>query len=557
MSDGLDAARAPDAGTEDGMDAGGPDADRVAPDASPRGDAADAAPALPSGPAYYVTLSGNPDNDGRSEESAWSLAHGFANVPSGATLWVKAGNYGAQSLVLSASGVHVKGYRASINDVHSDRYSTVAVDAPIDATSMPTIDMGDPGTEQTAISNAGADNTIENFIITNGNRGIVNRATGVGAVFRNLVIVEMGSDGVANDSSQPYEGFGLVTYAQAVVENSIFKNIGAHSCQAFGEGASGTVFRYNDLVSADFLQATDYGFLINSDTDVDAPPIRDVRVSYNRIVRADGLWHGMHGIVFKYNVENSVADHNDLVGTAIEFSMPGSRFNVAEDNTLVHFDNGPGAWHARVLFYNGPRNNVVRRNVFRTLWQAIVFASNGEDLIGYGDTSNTGFHDNRIENNIAADVTGFIYSNANLDGANHLGDREVHGLVVRNNTVLDAGGFMSWEFRVVDPVIENNVLDEVPVQRSLSEDAVNNTRGSIVNPAFANNVYVGEHNAYYDAGFPRIDNARWVDRSAIPEGLVPAAGSPLIDPEESAGAADDFEGSAPSGSRDIGAYEAR
>ncbi|MFK7985643.1 MAG: hypothetical protein AB8I08_06395 [Sandaracinaceae bacterium] len=505
---------------------------------------------------YYASVTGNPDHDGRSEATAWSLGHAFANLPDGARLWVRAGNYGAQALELNATGVHVIGYRDVIEDVMSATYSTQRVEDPLDPSAMPYIDVGDPAASPAAITNRGADNIIENFTITNGNRGIVNTDTAGGTTYRNIILSEMGSDGSANDNTQPYEGFGLVSHSRVTVENSIFKNIGAHACQAYGANASGSRFHHNDLFSGDFLQATDYGFLVNGATDREAPPITDVDVSYNRIVRVDGLWHGMHGIDFKYNVERSTAHHNEILGTSIEFSMPGSQFNVAEHNRIVGYGSGPGSWHAHVLFYNGARNNTVRNNVIQSCWNAVTFVSNGEDLIDYGSISNTGFDDNTIENNIVRDVGSFLYSNVSLDGGNALGPREIRSLAVRNNTVIDARGFMSWEFRLVNPAFENNALDNVPVQASMSDDlATNNTHGSMVGESLVNNVYFGEHNAFYDVGFTMTSDPLWVDRAAFPAGLRPEAGSPLIDPAVSSGNDLDAEGSPARGNRDIGAYE--
>ncbi len=510
---------------------------------------------LDAGPAYFVSVDGSPDNDGMSPDSAWTLAHGVAAVPGNSTLWVRAGDYGPQELVLEASGVWLVGYRDTIGDTVAGEYSTRSVDNAIDPTAMPTIDMGNPSSAQTALTVRGVGNVVENLAITNGNRGIVNERSAVGTVFRNVVIVEMGGDGSDNSADQPYEGFGLVTYARATVERSIFKNIGAHACQAFGVDASGSHFHHNDIFTGDFLQATDYGFLVNSDTDVSAPPITDVDVSYNRLRRVDGLWHGMHGIDFKYNVERSIMHHNTVLGTSLELSMPGSRNNVIEHNEITGYGSDPGNWQSNVHVYNGPGDNVIRNNVFRSLWAPILFSSNSEDLIGYGSSSNTGFSNNVIENNIAQGVATFVYTNVNLDGGNDLGDRQIINLTVRNNTVVDGNSFASWEFQLIDPVFENNVIDDVPAEMSMSVDETNNTRGSLVRASFVNNRYFGEHNSYYAVGFEPISDPLWVDRADAPNGLRPRVGSPLIDPSSSAGSARDFVDAVPVGTRDIGAFE--
>lgn len=360
---------------------------------------------------YYVSVHGSADNTGLDESSPWTWEHAATAVPEDAIVHVKAGSYGPLVLTLSQSRVIWQGYRSSPGDVATAQYPTIDMFSDVDASELPLINMEDPSTDSTALTVAGSNVTVRNIQITKGNRGLSVPVSGTAARIENVIVTQMGARGDCNCNTQPYEGFGIISYAaNTVVHSCLVKNVGAHAIQFFGADASGSKALYNEVYSGDFTQATDYGILVNSDVDPNAPAIVDVEVAHNRLYREDGIWHGMHAVDFKYNVEGSTMHHNSFTGTGPELSMPGCRYNTIEHNTTTGYSSESAHWHSRILLYNGPKYNVIRNNVMRSTWMAISYSSNSEDLAGYGNSSNTGFEGNAIYNNIAIDFTSFIYA---------------------------------------------------------------------------------------------------------------------------------------------------
>ncbi|MCF6297558.1 MAG: hypothetical protein L3J08_06195, partial [Flavobacteriaceae bacterium] len=72
----------------------------------------------------YVSLTGNNKNDGTSESKAWrTIDKAASTVTAGMTVWIKAGNYGNENVVLDKSGTASKpikfiGYKSKIGDIN-------------------------------------------------------------------------------------------------------------------------------------------------------------------------------------------------------------------------------------------------------------------------------------------------------------------------------------------------------------------------------------------------------------------------------------------------------
>ena len=49
---------------------------------------------------YYVTTEGKSSNNGKSEQSAWDIEHGFKTAKAGDIIHIKAGNYGSKNLIV-------------------------------------------------------------------------------------------------------------------------------------------------------------------------------------------------------------------------------------------------------------------------------------------------------------------------------------------------------------------------------------------------------------------------------------------------------------------------
>lgn len=127
---------------------------------------------------------------------------------------------------------------------------------------------------------------------------------------------------------------------------------------------------------------------------------------------------------------------------------------------------------------------------------------------------------------------------------------------IQNNVLRDGQTFLSTVMLWVDPVVENNILDNVPNQRS--DWANDYSSGGVSGAHLANNHYVNGYNDYYAwSAFTPIGNPSWSDPDTSPDGFRVLAGSPLIDPPVHGGSGVDFDGLAPRATRDIGVYEYR
>ena len=123
---------------------------------------------------YFVSTSGLSTNPGTIAQP-WSISHAFSNTLANDTVWVKAGNYGVQNLILNASNTTFIGYKNfpwEITPAMPDSLSTFLL-SNYDLV-YPTIDGANRATAGTGI-NFGSNKTnitIKNFQIRNYQMGM-------------------------------------------------------------------------------------------------------------------------------------------------------------------------------------------------------------------------------------------------------------------------------------------------------------------------------------------------------------------------------------------------
>jgi len=80
-------------------------------------------PTRASGGTYYVATDGSDGNDGTSAATAWAtIAYAAARAVAGDTIYVKAGDYGNETVIVGNSGtsnapIRFEGYRLSPGDI--------------------------------------------------------------------------------------------------------------------------------------------------------------------------------------------------------------------------------------------------------------------------------------------------------------------------------------------------------------------------------------------------------------------------------------------------------
>ncbi len=157
---------------------------------------------------YYISTSGNNDNDGLSEESPWrTISYSTNKVLPGDTVYVKAGDYGSEQVVMSVDGTVDK-------PIVFEGYTTVPGDNPdtgwaypanivFDPTLMPLLDGGDR-TEGTGITlHSRQYVVVKNFQIQNYAIGLY----AWGAEYLRVENIITMHNGDRNDS---YSGKGIV-----------------------------------------------------------------------------------------------------------------------------------------------------------------------------------------------------------------------------------------------------------------------------------------------------------------------------------------------------------
>ncbi len=311
---------------------------------------------------YYVTVEGKRYNDGRTEETAWSIQHAFENARAGDTIWVKAGNYGSVTLVVYHSGTPDKyirfiGYKDTPGDVVSCYGSTFEYGDELDASKMPLLE-GEQINGQgqgVGIRTYSPYLHIENFQITKYNANIF--TTGNFNVLRNIISTDAGDfnpmhtfpDNTSN-ALLNYNGYGITLKGDyCTLENSIVVNSGAEGIVI--QDGNNQTHRYNKVYSDSRINPCDYYYLITLNSNNNT--IDNIYVE-----RVGDLVHKGHGIVYKVQATNNLITNSTLVNSSFEHSFTEVKYNIADNITIIGGEDNNGAFS----FNNGSHHNIVRNS---------------------------------------------------------------------------------------------------------------------------------------------------------------------------------------------------
>jgi hypothetical protein len=331
---------------------------------------------------YYVTTSGNGANNGKTEASAWSLAHAFGTAKAGDVVHIKAGNYGASEFRINRSGasgnpIRFAGYSATPGDVVANQGSTFNYGDNVNQAQMPLLDANSSGE---GIVIGGAHVELQNFQVKDYSLGI--RVTGNNVILNNVIVVDMGNQGVSN-----YDGFGVhfINTNNSIIQNSYIENATAESFKVNGGGNNR--ISYLEVRADNATSPTDYYILLsNTSNNI---------VEDSRVERKRGLSHNGHGLVCKWNSKNNIFRRSEVKNTNIEMNFEDVTGNLYEDIRMI----GNGNYPTMINFRNGANNNTVR-NIYMT---DVDFAFDfSDDNDGYTPSPDTDApqagYNNRIEN---------------------------------------------------------------------------------------------------------------------------------------------------------------
>ena len=343
---------------------------------------------------YYVSVDGDDKNTGLSENDAWRTisyaASSESPVVAGDTVFIKAGYYGNENIVIEKDGT-------STNRIIFVGYHSKPGDNPdleweygdsLDANLMPLIDGGDR-TEGTAITVNGKFITIKNIQIKNYQIGLDADET-FGLEAKNIIAMNLG------DIDEDYDGIGIVLRSSSsnnTLENCSVLNSAAEGISVYGD--SNYVKNcsvYSDDNSTGDKSAADYYIHIGGNNNI----IEDCYVE-----RSGDLEHGGHGIDIKGNCENNLIINcvsKNMAYDGYELRHRGVKYNTLENCTAINCGytirdgasyntikncKSINASYAAILFYNTDEDfgstYCGRYNVFENC----IFQGNEENVIDF------------------------------------------------------------------------------------------------------------------------------------------------------------------------------
>lgn len=343
---------------------------------------------------YFVTVNGNSNNDGKSENSSWNLQHAFNSANAGDIIHIKAGNYGSSDFTQFKNGtqnnpIKFNGYKAYPGDIQSLQNSSFANGSVIDSSFLPML----KGNVNNGLSMGQAllidGNYIElnNFQITNYEMGILSRGDGV--KLNNIFVFEMGDFRSNISGFGDYNGIGIrIEGNNSEVSNSYILDCGAeglvlHNCNS-------CLVKDTEVSSKNNVNPTDYYLLLTSGT-------TNSKVNNVTIRRKSGISHFGHGLVAKSNANNNEISNSTVINTTIEMSFSNVYENTVRDCIITgtFYENGDTSGSLEVA--NGAHDNIFQNIVIEGVWGAVKFRD-WIDQSGQANDANDAGNNNSYNN---------------------------------------------------------------------------------------------------------------------------------------------------------------
>ena len=470
--------------------------------------------------------------DGMSESTAWrTITYAALNVNPGDTVWIKAGNYGDEQVVINGKGnannpISFIGYKNSKGDIKSLYYS-YAKNRPLDEKEMPLLDGLDRASGLKGISlNKSQYIILKNIQIQNYRWGI-HGGSASNSILERIVGMSFG-----NIHSTAQSGYGVQygTGGGNVLKECIFLNATGANVRIEGDfNLIDNVRSYSDDNSTGEISATDYYIHINGGNN------NVIKNSY--VERVGNLDHTGHGFGLKYNCQNNLIENCESVNIkgALEMRHSGVKNNIAR-GVLIHGPLGT------ITLRDGASNNIIEECTVKNTSEGIRFYDQTED--GQGGLIAS---DNIIKNSIFINI-GVLIVSTKSSKVSKIGYVSGNKLI---NCTVDQSDYL---FESQLPMDSTNELVNCIFTRVKNYQKKNSKyKPEWVN--FNNNYFdngfkvtTGENNISVDPGFE--DAAKGNYRLKNSSKLIDA-GKPVLNVDK------DFDGNnRPSGkSHDMGAFE--
>ena len=335
---------------------------------------------------YYVSVYGNDNNKGTSESTAWrTISKAASSVKSGSTVWIKAGNYGNEKVVVKNSGnatspIKFIGYKNSPGDNPSLKRK---IDLNFLATEMPLL-LGDSrGYGMSAVRKNYI--IVKNIQVENYNKNIV--FNNLSYVYFDNVYVKDADIGIQITHS-PSQGVRI--------KNSYVADISSMGIWMYG---SYNLIENTWSVSSRYVHM-DYHIAFNAGSAVNGYNI--IRNSYTHSYYDDG--HGDHAISIKGEknrlseytlIENCTIENS---GQGIELRHENSKRNVirgCRGSRTASKKNAKRSDAALITFRDGCTDNIVENCIMENLSRGVYFNDNAGE-----EGSQAGGHNNKVINSI-------------------------------------------------------------------------------------------------------------------------------------------------------------
>lgn len=338
--------------------------------------------------ARFVATYGNSSNDGLSENQPWSIEHAFNVAQAGQTIYIKAGNYGNQQILLRGSGSYgnpivFKGYKSVPEDIQSQNGSTFEYGDQISASEMPLLEgiVTNGAAQGWAFELRGSNLEFHNIQFRKYARAIM--SDGDNNLFKNMIVDDIGKDA----QSSLYSGIGLrISGNNNKVTDSFVKNAG-------GEGITfndcdNCVLSYSAVYSDDVSNPTDYYILLTGGTE-------NTVVQYCTVNRKTKLTHGGHGLTGKNGAYNNQFLNSTAINTSIELSYGNVHNNLIKNCAVQSMFTQNGDVFGTIDVANGAHHNTFENVTVDGAWGAVNFKDWNES--NAADEQNAG-HDNEFIN---------------------------------------------------------------------------------------------------------------------------------------------------------------
>ncbi len=385
---------------------------------------------------YYVAVDGDDAASGVAISSPWrTISFATSQVIAGDTVFIKAGDYGGENIVLTVNGsagnpITFEGYQTIPGDNPQNNY---VVGTLLDPSIMPTLNGGD---RTTGIAIELTDRSyivFKNFQIHDYSAGIYAHAA-THSVVDNITAITLG------DVNNNYSGVGIV-FSSSTDSNTI-KNCLVYNAAAEGISVAGN----NNLIDNCKVYCDD-NQTVHSSTDyyiVLAGNNNHVKNSYAQ--RIGNLEHGGHGIGFKDFAQDSLIEDSTSVNMAGSFYF---RYSPVFNNTIRNC-------HAKdsdesLLMRDGAHHNTFENCTVDNAYYAIVFYdSMGEDD-GAPNTAEANVIKNSLITNTRQAVIAFHQYNRPSDVVNN----RIENITIDNALYLFHSGRVNINNSMTNSIVTN------------------------------------------------------------------------------------------------------